>query len=387
LIKKTDLDDYNALLERASGSEFKLDKGIGDTRKEFGETVRNLEEGGATALGPALLVAVGIASKTPGTKVIICTDGLANVGIGSLNMASKSGTDDFYSQVGQYAKRKGVVISVTTIQGCDTKLEKLGALADLTRGSVDIVDPETMDLSGVVSTKTLATQVRLNVFVGGDWGLNGVKKDEIGEDDKSKKGELVTKVTKELGNATQETQVAYELRTNITGLSTSSGTPESGKKKKKEKDKKLPAVPVQVQIHYNKLDGSKCLRVWTSLVPVSDTMDDVKKGMDITVISTRLAQLSAQMARDGDYEGALSNATKVKDMLVNAGYAQGDLWELFMKEYNAISTDLGAAINFEKNKFKAGTATAVDRSELRSDYTAQKLYSYSGSSKAGCCVQ
>ena len=36
---------------------------------------------GATALGPALLVAVSMASQKAGSKVIICTDGLANVGM------------------------------------------------------------------------------------------------------------------------------------------------------------------------------------------------------------------------------------------------------------------------------------------------------------------
>lgn len=39
--------------------------------------------GGSTALGPALAIACSIASKgNPGSKVILWTDGLANLGIG-----------------------------------------------------------------------------------------------------------------------------------------------------------------------------------------------------------------------------------------------------------------------------------------------------------------
>ena len=67
----------------------------------------SLEEKGQTALGPALLLSVLLASRVPGSKVhpracvdtykiqivvcvlhkqvIICTDGLANRGVGSLD--------------------------------------------------------------------------------------------------------------------------------------------------------------------------------------------------------------------------------------------------------------------------------------------------------------
>ena len=41
--------------------------------------MKTIREGGGTALGPALLAAVGLASQgESGSKVIICTDGLAN---------------------------------------------------------------------------------------------------------------------------------------------------------------------------------------------------------------------------------------------------------------------------------------------------------------------
>ena len=70
------------------------------------------EEGGQTALGPALLVSVAMACQVPGSKVIICTDGMANVGLGS---HEQTDNDDnaydvasvFYTQVGQMAVDKG----------------------------------------------------------------------------------------------------------------------------------------------------------------------------------------------------------------------------------------------------------------------------------------
>lgn len=46
----------------------------------------SLEETGPTALGPALLVSIALASEgPPGSSVILCTDGLANVGLGAFD--------------------------------------------------------------------------------------------------------------------------------------------------------------------------------------------------------------------------------------------------------------------------------------------------------------
>lgn len=48
------------------------------------DTVKRLNEGGATAMGPALIVAIGLAAQHNGSEVIVCTDGTSNVGLGSL---------------------------------------------------------------------------------------------------------------------------------------------------------------------------------------------------------------------------------------------------------------------------------------------------------------
>ena len=70
-----------------------------------------LEEGGATALGPALYLSAAMASKYPGSKVIICTDGKANIGLGNLDNLDTDdqyqSTENFYSEVAQHAAETG----------------------------------------------------------------------------------------------------------------------------------------------------------------------------------------------------------------------------------------------------------------------------------------
>ena len=75
--------------------------------------VFSLEEMGQTALGPALLVSIVLASKTPGSNVVICTDGLANVGLGRLDNVEKESNykkaSDFYDEIGKFAVEHGYV--------------------------------------------------------------------------------------------------------------------------------------------------------------------------------------------------------------------------------------------------------------------------------------
>jgi hypothetical protein len=50
-----------------------------------------MEYRGSTALGPALLLSVAMAARgKPGSKVILYTDGMANIGLGAF---SSSGVD------------------------------------------------------------------------------------------------------------------------------------------------------------------------------------------------------------------------------------------------------------------------------------------------------
>jgi Mg-chelatase subunit ChlD len=76
---------------------------------------------GSTALGPGLLSAVELASRgAVGSKVILCTDGEANVGIGGNNSMDSHG---FYERMAAHAKTKRVMISILSLKGdkCNVK--------------------------------------------------------------------------------------------------------------------------------------------------------------------------------------------------------------------------------------------------------------------------
>lgn len=71
---------------------------------------------------------------------MICTDGLANIGLGAFDEAK---TDDdfaainkFYTTLGEFAKDKGLTINIISIIGDDCNLDSLSKLAEMTGGDI-----------------------------------------------------------------------------------------------------------------------------------------------------------------------------------------------------------------------------------------------------------
>lgn len=121
-------------------------KPIKDTQQALQKKLMSLEETGPTALGPALSTSIALAaSGSPGSTVILCTDGLANVGLGTFDeIKSESESkkvDEFYERLGEFAKSKGVTVNIISIEGEECNIDTLSKIAELTGGSVERVDP------------------------------------------------------------------------------------------------------------------------------------------------------------------------------------------------------------------------------------------------------
>lgn len=97
VIETLQLVEFDSIFTMAeNNADELLQKPIIESFENLTKKFDGLKEKGATALGPALLAAVAIASKgKPGSMVIICTDGLANVGLGELE-SNPDAAEAFY---------------------------------------------------------------------------------------------------------------------------------------------------------------------------------------------------------------------------------------------------------------------------------------------------
>lgn len=77
--------------------------------------------------------------------VVLCTDGLANVGLGAFDDITTEEemqlVDKYYEKIGDLAKDKGVMVSIVSIEGEECNIDTLSKISEMTGGAVERVNP------------------------------------------------------------------------------------------------------------------------------------------------------------------------------------------------------------------------------------------------------
>ena len=168
-----------------------------------------IEETGPTAMGPAALTAIAMAAEgAAGSTVVICTDGLANVGLGAYDEAKTEAeiakVDEFYEKLGTYAQNKGVTINIVSIAGDECNLDSLANLAELTGGNVERVSPNTLtqNFANIMAMPSIATNCVTKVKIH--------KARQFRNENVALLNEDKTLLVKELGNVNEDTIFTFE---------------------------------------------------------------------------------------------------------------------------------------------------------------------------------
>ncbi|CDW82116.1 type a von willebrand factor domain-containing protein [Stylonychia lemnae] len=293
------LNDYDTLLQSGIQShQTGLQKPIKETKKHLEQKLLGLEETGPTALGPAVLTAIAMAGEgAPGSQVIVCTDGLANVGLGNFDDVFEEEQhqkiDEIYDRMGEYAKSKGVTVNIVSIEGEECNIDTISRLSELTGGDVQRVNPKDLieNFSNILSLPTLATNVQVKVKI--HKGLQ-----YRNEDPQSLSADK-TILSRDLGNVNEDTEITFEYKLkNI-------------KKLVEMEDidlEKLKHFPFQAQITYTSLDGARCIRVITNQVETSNDRNELMQQADFDILGVNAIKQTAKIARGGDFVKAQVNA-------------------------------------------------------------------------------
>jgi hypothetical protein len=245
-----ELNVTEALLKKGAQNPF--DSLLKKNRKSIQDHLWKLEPCGPTALGPALVVSLGMASQHPGTTVILATDGLANVGVGSLDSGANG--KHFYEEMAEYALNHSTVINVLSLAGSGEKvnLSLLGVLNSKTGGTMDLISPSTAieQVKEILRSEVIATNASVSImthhlfqFVTHD---NEVHK-SVSEADADPKGkeklenlQPKNQISKYVGVVSPHTEIPFTFEVTKGSISQ---MPEN--------------LPFQVQIRYTRLDGTK----------------------------------------------------------------------------------------------------------------------------------
>lgn len=357
-------DRLNNLAElQQIGERYALSAPIFKSVDELTKKVFALEEGGQTALGPALVVAIAMAAQAKGSKVILCTDGLANIGLGALDVVNKvraaalaaaararaqpqasppsaaapaaepevnpevEAAERFYEQVGTTAAQAGVTVSFVSIADAECRLENLGRVADLTGGEVTRINALelTKNFQGILEKPVIATNVQATMLLHNalqfSKDVDRDEAEEVGPDaaeaaEAKNDGVATTKVTRrvqDIGNAMADTEIFFEY-----DISPS-------------KAEGLTHLPFQVQINYTQLDGSKCVRVISQQKQITRDAVVAQQDLNMSMVAANAAQKSAALAQRGLYN---------QSRAVNLGYGR------MMQEKAVTPAQMASASNF-----------------------------------------
>eukprot|EP00343_Euplotes_focardii_P007439 CAMPEP_0205819948 /NCGR_PEP_ID=MMETSP0206-20130828/2483_1 /ASSEMBLY_ACC=CAM_ASM_000279 /TAXON_ID=36767 /ORGANISM="Euplotes focardii, Strain TN1" /LENGTH=578 /DNA_ID=CAMNT_0053114125 /DNA_START=243 /DNA_END=1978 /DNA_ORIENTATION=- len=286
------LNDFEFIKKNGiDATDTHLQKAVGNVNKKLTDKLYELQESGPTALGPALLTSIAMATQgSAGSNVVLCTDGLSNVGLGAMETKEqKDLAGDFYDQVADFAHECGITVNIISIAGEECDLETLRTIPERTGGEIQRVEAAklTENFANILSAPIIATDVKMKVII------------HKGMEFKNEEEELLNNeknvLTKDMGNVTADSEVTFEYKVkDITEL-----------EKAKEFDiAKITSLPFQTQIEFTKLDGMKCIRVVTKVQEITNDRKEVEAAVDAEILGTNAIQQTAKLARRGSFRKA-----------------------------------------------------------------------------------
>ncbi|XP_071492919.1 circularly permutated Ras protein 1-like [Diadema antillarum] len=346
------LTDKDSLI--SLGENFPLPGHIVEVHRCLTEKIYGLTESGQTALGPALLIAISMAAQKPGSKVIMCTDGMANVGLGSLHDISEDAAYEaaatFYDEVGDFAQNAGVCVSVLTLEGEDCRAIELGSVADKTRGQVSIVHPNDLNqqFAEILNDPVLATNVSAKMVLHRGLFL----RDSDKEDNPS------SQATHLVGLVTEDSETTFEfgVRKKEVLYDNFGGTTVTQREEEEPVYESvnqtmidgLERLPFQVQIRYTGRDGLDYLRILTMDRPVTKDRKFAEQNANVGVIGVHAAQSAAKLAVEGDYTKAKINAIVTQKLVERCtqpeeGEQQEGVYQTFLANMAPIHSEITRA--------------------------------------------
>jgi uncharacterized ubiquitin-like protein YukD len=285
------LSDYEYLRKNGIDiTDTHMKKPVGEVHEKLSNKLYELQESGPTALGPALLTAVAMATQgSAGSSVVLCTDGLSNVGLGAIEGAKQAEAAKFYQKVADFAHENGITVNIISIAGEECDLETLRIISEKTGGEIQRVEAEklTENFANVLSSPIIATSVKMRVIIHKGLEFRNEEEENLNKDKNV--------LSKDFGNVTADSEMTFEY--NVKSI-------EDLKMAAEFDISKLVQLPFQTQIEFTKLDGMKCIRVITKVQEVSNDRKEVEKEADAEILGVNCVQQAAKLARRGSFRRA-----------------------------------------------------------------------------------
>eukprot|EP00761_Pharyngomonas_kirbyi_P008423 gb/GECH01008434.1/.p1 GENE.gb/GECH01008434.1/~~gb/GECH01008434.1/.p1 ORF type:complete len:1012 (+),score=312.14 gb/GECH01008434.1/:1-3036(+) len=295
------------------------------SRNIISKTMFQLEEQGPTALGPALTLATGIASQVSRSDIIVCTDGLSNIGVGNIEGDEYKGTQ-YFSHMGRLARSHGTTVSVLGIEGSQCAMDILSQTAEETAGKINIVNPLELQrqMRMIIDNPIVAHDVSLTLRTSNAFGFREpsfrhhqeyndtqqkdnqrIKKSKLNSREKNHQHNTNTSLhsirTIDIGNITSQSEISFEYTMK----------PDHQHSKKHLDDR----ARFQAELKFTRPSGAQCLRVITQSLPTTRDRTVAERNANVALLGMNAVQSSAEYAREGLNKHAQDRLLSVQRML------------------------------------------------------------------------
>jgi hypothetical protein len=234
----------------------------------------------------------------------LCTDGLANVGLGALeDLFTEEQVEEaaqFYTEMGQFAKEKGVAVSLISIVSEGCRLNLLSPITELTGGDLLRVDPKNIekDFSNILSDAIIATNVQLKVKLHQGLEFRNEEPENISKDK--------SMLTRDVGNVDETTEITFEYTLKSNEELAQMANFDLDLKKK---------IPFQTQITYKSNSGMNCVRVISQEQDITHDKEEAKEAANYDVLSVNAVQKTGNLVKAGKNREAQSNILQWRKVL------------------------------------------------------------------------
>ena len=281
------LDNYEEILAISHSLSTKyITRPLSETLPELLKKLEEIDTRGSTALGPALLLSVGLISARGeiGSKVILCTDGEANTGIGQTNdYSSSEGPSFVYNKIGDLALNSGVIVSLVSLYEQDSRLDLLSPCAFKTGGNLVKIDPQNLsgDFSQFLEEKVIGFNCTIAVKLHCAMKFIPTSQADIGMDP--------SVLVKKLGNVFPTLTFSFEYTLK---------SPEE-LKEAKVNISKLKKLPFQALFSYTGLDKQRYCKVISKTLDVTNNASEAAKNINVNVLSVHSMRKTGELALQG----------------------------------------------------------------------------------------
>ena len=314
---------------------------ISKTSDKILSILNSIEENGCTALGPGIVLSLSLLKNAKkGSRIFLCTDGLANEGIGKIEGEENENIEknkEFYENIGNEALKKGISINLITFKDQHSGIEILMKMVEKSGGEIMRVTPEQIveDFSDMLQSNTIGMNTTLEIKLHNLLMFRN-ENDEFLSNDKSTFKKLIGNIRNDMIDYFEfkfkKAKMISDMNININ---------------------EVKKIPVQCIIEYTDKNNGKYIEVFTDLKTVSSNKEEILKIADFDVVSGNAIQKSAKLAMEGRYKDAQVNNMAWKKFLnqnQNISHQNHETYSMFKANMNNFNQNLVFVQNVNNNQ-------------------------------------